>query len=264
MKKLGRFFYLHGRTVYYILALVVGVICGLLIANDKLSMGGAVLAVILTALVPFFVFNLISIYSYSKPLVEALDLERDPYPLLEESEYLLTKAKKGLPYVTNIINYSAGLVETGQSEKALAVLQAADFSKVPKTPPQYMFVYYINLCSACNAKGLKDQASIHYSKALASWAMIKSEAIKKQMKNTITLHTIEEHLRNEDYKEADKVLASFMPNPGRQTVDAEMLRAKVHIGLGEAEKAKEHLTFVIENGNKLYSVTQAKEILSFL
>ena len=43
-----------------------------------------------------------------------------------------------------------------------------------------------------------------------------------------------------------------------------MLRAKVHIGLGEPEKAKEHLTFVIENGNKLNVVTQAKEILSSL
>ena len=94
MKKLGRFLYLHGRTIYYILAVVVGVVCGLLIANDRLSIGGAALAVILTALAPFFVMNLIAISSYSKPLVDALDVERDPYPLLEESEYLLTKTKK--------------------------------------------------------------------------------------------------------------------------------------------------------------------------
>ena len=264
MKKLGRFLYLHGRSIYYILAVVVGVVCGLLIANDRLSIGGAALAVILTALVPFFVMNLIAISSYSKPLVDALDVERDPYPLLEESEYLLTKTKKGLPYLTNIINYSAGLIETGQFEKALAVLQAVDFSKVPKASPQSMLAYYINLCSACNEMGQKDQASAYYSKALASFAMIKNEAVKKQMKSTITVHTIEEHLRNEDYKEADKVLASFIPSTGRQTIDAEMLRAKVHIGLGEPEKAKEHLTFVIENGNKLNVVTQAKEILSSL
>ena len=61
MKKLGRFLYLHGRTIYYILAVVVGVVCGLLIANDRLSIGGAALAVILTALAPFFVMNLIAI-----------------------------------------------------------------------------------------------------------------------------------------------------------------------------------------------------------
>ena len=35
MKKLGRFLYIHGRTIYYILAVVVGVVCGLLIANDR-------------------------------------------------------------------------------------------------------------------------------------------------------------------------------------------------------------------------------------
>ena len=264
MKKFGRFLYLHGRTIYYILALVVGVICGLMIANDSLSIGGAALAVILTALVPFFVMNLIAISSYSKPLVDALNVERDPYPLLEESEYLLTKAKKGLPYFNNIINYSAGLIETGQAEKALAVLQATDFSKVPKTLPQNMFVYYNNLCAAYNANGQKDQASIYYSKALASYAMIKNEAVKKQMQTSLTIDTIEEYLRNEDYKEADKILSSFMPNPGRQTVDAEMLRAKVHIGLGETEKAKEHLEFVIKNGNKLYVVTEAKEMLAAL
>jgi tetratricopeptide (TPR) repeat protein len=264
MKNLGRFFYLHGRALYYALAVIVGLACGLLRAHDVLSIGGMILTVILTVCLPFFAINLIAIHFYSKPLVEALDIERDPYPLLEESEYLLAKLKKGLPYLTNIINYSAGLVETGQFEKALAVLQAIDFSKAPKRPPQTMFIYYNNLCAACNEIGYKDQASVYYSKALSSYAMIKSEAVKKQLKNSITFNTVEEHLRNEEYPAADKVLSSFMPNPGKQTVDAEMLRAKVHIGLGEPEKAKEHLTFVIENGNKLNVVNQAKEILASL
>ena len=46
-----------------------------------------------------------------------------------------------------------------------------------------------------------------------------------------------------------------------ENVCASMVYAKAYIGLGETDKAKEKLNFILENGNKLYMVEQAKKML---
>jgi FimV-like protein len=47
-------------------------------------------------------------------------------------------------------------------------------------------------------------------------------------------------------------------------VDVARIYAKAYLALGKPEFARENLQFVIENGNKLYAVTEAKELLARL
>jgi hypothetical protein len=74
----------------------------------------------------------------------------------------------------------------------------------------------------------------------------------------------EMNLAKEDLDEAEEALSSFIAKRGREAIMMAMTRTEIHIGRGETEQAKEQLQFIIENGNKLYVVTEARQILKTL
>jgi predicted Zn-dependent protease len=263
MKCIGRFLTLHGRVLYYTLSLCISLGIAILLFANKISFFPALFLVCIIPPVLYFVINM-RWYKYWMPFMSALEVGCDPYPLLEETEYMISKAKKGLPYFQITINYSIALMATGQYEKALSVLQGLDFTKIPKLSHHNMFVYYNNLCAACAANKQWEQHAIYQSKAEASYACIKKQAFKKKFSDSMLLHQISQYIQEKKYDEAEEALSSFIAKRGRESIMMAMTLTEIHIGRGETEQAKEQLQFIIENGNKLYAVTEARQILETL
>ena len=263
MKFIGRFLTLHGRGLYYILSLCICLGIAILCFTGKISFLTALLLVCIIPPILYLVINIRS-YKYWMQFMSALEVGCDPYPLLEETEYMISKAKKGLPYFQVTINYSIALMATGQYKKALSVLQGLDFTKIPTLPHHNMFVYYNNLRTACAANKQWEQMGIYQSKAEASYACIKKQAFKKKLSDPISHYQISQYIQEKKYDEAEEALSAFIPKRGREAVMTAMTRTGIHIGRGETEQAKEQLRYIIENGNKLYVVTEARQILETL
>ncbi|MBQ4562965.1 MAG: hypothetical protein IJA58_00630, partial [Lachnospiraceae bacterium] len=47
----------------------------------------------------------------------------------------------------------------------------------------------------------------------------------------------------------------------KEEVSVSLLQAKAYLKLGDMEKAREKLDYVIKKGNKLYAVTEAKQLM---
>lgn len=263
MKFIGRFLTLHGRGLYYFLASCSLLGIAILLFSGKISLFIAFLLLFITPTLILLVINMRS-YKYWMQFMSALEAGCDPYPLLEETEYMISKAKKGIPYFQVTLNYSIALMATGQYEKALSVLKDLDFNKIPTLPHHNMFVYYNNLCTACASNKQWEQMEIYRSKAEASYACIKKQAFKKKFSDSMSFYQILQLIQEKKYDEAEKVLSSFIPKRGREAVMTAMTRTGIHIARGEVEQAKEQLQFIIENGNKLYVVTEARQMLETL
>ena len=61
-----------------------------------------------------------------------------------------------------------------------------------------------------------------------------------------------------------ELLSTVKPKNLLGEVDLHMQLAQNYLALGEKDLARENLQFVIEKGNKLYAVTEAKELLAKL
>ena len=263
MKFIGRFLTLHGRGLYYFLAscLLLGI--AILLFSGKISLFIAFLLLFIMPTLILLAINMRS-HKYWMQFMSALEAGCDPYPLLEETEYMISKAKKGIPYFQVTLNYSIALMATGQYEKALSVLKDLDFNKIPTLPHHNMFVYYNNLCTACASNKQWEQMEIYRSKAEASYACIKKQAFKKKISESMSFYQIFPLIQEKKYDEAEKALSSFIPKRGRESIMMAMTLTEIHIGRGETEQAKEQLHYIIENGNKLYVVTEARQILETL
>ena len=113
-----------------------------------------------------------------------------------------------------------------------------------------------NMADTCDELGDFESASAWHKKTL--------DAAKKlgMLKSSeIILAKASEALRKKDYGAVLKALEGFKEKNMLEKICASMVYAKAYIGLGEIEKAKEKLSFIIENGNKLYTVEQAKKML---
>ena len=263
MKFIGRFLTLHGRGLYYFLASCLLLGLAILLFAGKISL---FVAFLLLFIMPTLILLLINTrsYKYWMTFMTTLEAGCDPYPLLEETEYMISKAKKGLPYFQVTLNYSTALMATGQYKKALSVLQGLDFTKIPTLPHHNMFVYYNNLRTACAANKQWEQMEIYQSKAEASYACIKKQAFKKKLSDPMSHYQISQYIQEKKYDEAEEALSAFIPKRGREAVMTAMTLTVIHIGRGETEQAKEQLRYIIENGNKLYVVTEARQMLETL
>jgi len=75
------------------------------------------------------------------------------------------------------------------------------------------------------------------------------------------------HFINGDYKAAEAELDKGFPVLGRHKrfdINLKMFRAEIYIKQGLTKEAKKFLQYVADNGNKVYDVTRAKELLQEL
>ncbi len=160
------------------------------------------------------------------------------------------------------INYALALVQTGSYEKALETLEAVDMDKYPN--PIAKFIYYNNLCDLMTRLDRYPEADSWYRKSLETLDSIPNKRLRERLDRTVEMNAIEALYRDQDYVGALRRLARIPCPTPRSVADAALLAARCNLGLEEWDKAKEKLQYVIDNGNHLQCVTEAKALMDTL
>ena len=194
-----------------------------------------------------------------KAAAKALHDNCDPTVLLSETEQQLEYEKRGITNQLVLLNHTVALGYMGEYSKAFEILSSFDADKYKFISPYRAYIKMIhsnNMADTCDELGDLENASMWHEKALAIAKKLGVSGSKEMI-----LARASEDLRRKEYDTALKTLESFKEKNILDRVCASMVYAKAYIGLGEIEKAKEKLSFIVENGNKLYTVEQAKKML---
>lgn len=261
MKSIYRCILAHPKPAKFILALLVTVFCVYVMDAETFSFGFRFLMAFSLLFSCYTFVNSVSDLLLREPL-EKLEQGCDPYPLLAEVEIHMKKLPDSFQGQMIQINYALALVQTGSYEKALEVLEAVDMDKYPN--PIAKFIYYNNLCDLMTRLDRYPEADSWYRKSLEILDSMPNNRLKGRLDRTVEMNAIEALYRDQDYVGALRRLARIPCPTPRAVVDAALLAARCNLALEEWDKAKEKLQYVIDNGNRLQCVTEARALLETL
>ena len=212
-------------------------------------------------LVLFKVNSRLWMYLYSN-YMNVLDKELDPEKFIEltENEYNKNKNKKYRNYMK--LNLSAGYSSAGKIETAYEKLKEVDLSK-KLYRERDKILYYYNEALFLITFGKKEEATEIYNKDLSE-EIEKIGKRKKEREIYNLLKALEGMLFHEnDNEKMIEILNEALKKSKtkRQNLGFKYLLATHKEKIGEIEEAMELYKEVIENGNKLYIVQEAKEKL---
>lgn len=222
-----------------------------------------------------FIVNLVLafiIYAYVEyspdPIIRKAVVELNdncnPYPLLAETEKLLAYKNSEMLHQIILINHAAALRCIGEYQRNLDMLRTLNIDKVPGMLPTNKVVYYNNLMDACELLGKYDEADVWYSKMMLIHADITNQKQLEELEHTILCAKAFHFYYEKAYNKALLMVQDMTAKSRKDKVENAMLYARIAIAMGDVETAKAKLQYVIENGNKLYVVTEARQMIEQL
>ena len=187
----------------------------------------------------------------------------DPEPFLSMTEELLAYKATPMQKQVRMINYCAALQSVGEYQKAYDLLGQLNIDKNAGTLSEFKLVYYHNLGSLCENLDKTEQAKIWYEKALQVYEDIAYPKVKEHYTPTVCSAKAELAFLAGEYHDCIKLLQEPSPTVYGQ-VYRKLTHARALLALGEVAEAKNKLNEVIGKGNKLYCVTEARELLNTL
>ena len=215
-------------------------------------------------LVLFKVNSRLWMYLYSN-YMNVLDNELDPEKFIEltENEYNRNKNKKYRNYMK--LNLAAGYSSAGKIETAYEKLKEVDLSR-KLYRERDKILYYYNEALFLITFGKKEEATEIYNKELSE----EIEKIGKRKKDS-EIYNLVKALEGVLFHENDNEKMIEILNEAlkktktkRQNLGFKYLLATYKEKTGEIQEAMELYKEVIENGNKLYIVQEAREKLKKL
>lgn len=187
----------------------------------------------------------------------------DPQPFLQMTEELLSYPSTPAAKQIYLNNYCVALQNVGELQRAYDMLGEINIEEHAATSPVTKVVYYNNMAYFSEALNMPEQAIAYYQKAQQVNDSIKSDKLKKATE--VTIRTMNAHLAFLKGEYRTCLALVQLPAPTLYvSLDQTMLHARAAIALGDVQAAKEKLNEVIAKGNKLYCVTEAKELLNTL
>ena len=215
-------------------------------------------------LILFKVNSRLWMYLYSN-YMNILDNELDPEKFIEltENEYDRNKNKKYRNYMK--LNLAAGYSSAGKIETAYEKLKEVDLSK-KLYRERDKILYYYNEALFLITFGKKEEATEIYNKHISE----EIEKIGKRKKDS-EIYNLVKVLEGMLFHENDNEKMIEILNEAlkksktkRQNLGFKYLLATYKEKTGEIQEAMELYKEVIENGNKLYIVQEAREKLKKL
>lgn len=263
MKTIQRWIADHPGPSKLIAAIGITVFCFIVLDPNIFSFGVRYLLIFLMLFSCYTFIGTMPDKLMHEPL-EKLEQQCDPYPFLEEMERQMKRVKDNFQGQLSKINYAMALVQTGQHQEALNILQSINIDQHPTASPFAKFIYYNNLCDIMTRMERFEEANTWYEKARTTYEALPDNKLKQKMDRTVQMNEIEYLYRDGDYAAALRKLSRIPCNTKRSLMEAALLAARCNIGLEEYDKAKEKLQYVIDNGNKLHCAIAAKELLEKL
>lgn len=201
---------------------------------------------------------------YYKKYINILDKELDPEKFIEitQNEYNRNKNKRYRNYMK--LNLCAGYSSLGKVEEAYQNLKDIDLSKKSLFREQDKILYYYNEALLLQELDRKEEAIVIYKEKILQ--------LKEKFKTNKELEGINpliEFLNGILFYENDntkmiEILSELLKKLSnkRQILVIKNLLANYKVKAGETEEARKLYEEVVENGNKLYIVEEAKEKLN--
>ena len=258
-----KFFVKHSLLVKIVASLLTCSFCNFCLIMDNASWWSFILwnliYIFLTVLV-LESFKLKRIDKANKDLINNCN----PYPLYEESKFLLENTKSEAKRQTQTLNYACALHYIGEFQQVYDILSNINIDKNTGTLPIEKIIYYNNLAGACFVSDKIQEGEIWLNKAWSLLEIVKNKKQKSVVFKNLTMNSIECMILKKDFSTAIEKLDNLVPENNLQRVYLAMMFAKAHIGLGDIDKAKYDLDFVMHNSNKLYLANEAKGLLNNL
>ena len=263
MKPIYRWIAAHPRLSKFVITAFITVLFFFLLDPNIFPFLLRFLIIFLSLVNGFLFVNTMPERLMKEPL-EILEQQCDPYPLLAEMERQLPLCKEDLQGQLTRINYAMALSQTGQYETALQILEAIDIDRFPGTSPVVRYVYCNHLCDLLTRLDRFPEADGWYHRAQQIYEQIPGSRLKQRMEYNVTMNDIEALYREGDYASALRRLSRLSCKTQRSLMSAALLAARCNLKQEEYEKAREKLQYIITNGNKLFAVEEAKQLLSTL
>ena len=259
MYKLQHFVAKH-RTLSKIIMIIVWAFLWLVCMAGTLEFNIvlAIICYILCVLAYFLTIDATPSAIMHKPM-KAYNDNCDPYPLYTETQKLLSYKNSKDAQILILINHAAALAETGEYQAAYDTQKSINIENC--YVPLNKCVYYHNLFCFCMKLKKYDEAGIWFEKYMQIYGDIKGKNAKKALESITVLTRAMETYRKGQYMECIELVNSNKPSKLVERVSGAMIYADACIALGENERAAEALGFVIQNGNRLYCVTEAAAML---
>ena len=245
------------------------VICSVFLCLIAVAAIIAELNEIITVILCFALYFLLSYFtrkfafSEFKNASNQLLQHADPFPMIEFYKYAMDMKVPAAQLVYMKTNYAYALKHAQGAQAAYDVYFSISEQEIELLDLPNQMRYYGNLSDLCFDLGLYEKEKECYAKIEELYKQIPP---KYQPKFNIFSVRHDEDQRFYENGEYEKALASLdAADAGKNLltiISNKMLRVKYLLKLGRADEAKCELNFVIENGNKLYAVTEAKKLLS--
>lgn len=205
-------------------------------------------------------------YAIINKAFDALDRECDPYPLIEETTLLLRSLAHSKDNTQMFIMYQHNaLSHAGEYDRAYAVLNTMQPEKMSKKFTESMVIMkHCYMHSICDKMGRYDEADSWYEKLEDAYSAAKDPLTATRVGRTVENARLLKMCRTGEFEEALEMMNESKADTNISKVLREMRFARIYMGMGETEQARESLEYVIENGGKLYYVERAKKLLASL
>lgn len=186
----------------------------------------------------------------------------DPYPFLEEIRKHKTYSGSKATKLNLLISETTAMIDIGECQEVYILLSPKENDMKATLMRSLLMPYYCQMATVCRKLQKDQEAEIWFQKALEAYGKIKNQKQKKQFEDVALIHDAWVFFEKGQYSSTLQLLAQITPENMRSRVSLSMSYAAVYLAQKDTEKAKEALTFVAENGNKLYIATQARQMLA--
>lgn len=240
--------------------LAVALCISLIYLFEGLQVLSGLISIVFLALMLVFINNAPNMM-LTKPQA-IVENECDPYPFLDAVDEALTFRLAPAVKQAMLINRAAALSWCGNKKEYCEMIKAINIDAVSGVPTVNKYVYYHNLCDVYTIEGNYAAADAIYDKAEQLYSLLKPK-LKDALLFTNRFAECE-HLYRQGEVALAREMAELLINsaPTKMSQVAIMLfAARLCIELGDNTAAREKLEAVIERGNRLYAVTEAKALL---
>ena len=186
----------------------------------------------------------------------------DPYPYLDEIQKRRTYSGPKAAKLNLLLAETVVMYDLGHYQEAYMLLSPLENDMKATMMRGTLMNYDCQMANVCRSLQKDQEAQAWLQKAREVYEKIKREDRKKQFRDVFLTHDALTLLERQQYTQALQLLEQVAPKTMRERVVLSVNYAWVYLAQGETEKAKEALTFVAENGNKLDIATQARQMLS--
>lgn len=186
----------------------------------------------------------------------------DPYPYLEEAETQRSYSGNRSMKLGHITTLATALREVGEYGRMEELLTSTPEETVCRAHPVNQVVYFGLVANIYARQKNIQEMELWHDRLLTAYQKVKRQKHKVWLEPTMVSHHAAYHYARQEYAQGLQLLEDFPVQTLRDRVVRAYSMAKFRLALNDKETARELLEFVIKNGNKLYVVTEAQELLT--